>query len=174
MDALGLSMPSIDRHLCNEPRQGATTAAGSRIWCRHGVVVMCSGTAFGEKVAGNGVCSFSGLFFAEGLEAHWNLHAYHVLLPHQPDPTRSFITHVLISLVVFNFHFLCTSFSCLVTWRSPDQMRACIPQPSPAPVVQGKSWKQVADRFNCLFLSACSPFHGCVYISCQPPYKWLH
>lgn len=69
--------------------------------------------------------------------------------------------------------FFVPLFSCL-TSRSPDQMRACIPQPSPAPVVQGKSWKQVADRFNCLFLSACSPFHGCVYISCQPPYKWLH
>lgn len=92
------------------------------------------------------------------------------------SPTRSFITHVsCVNLACcFNFHFLCTSFSCLVTSRSPDQMRACIPQPSPAPVVQGKSWKQVADRFNCLFLSACSPFHGCVYISCQPPYKWFH
>ena len=110
-------------------------------------------------------------FFAQMPPAHWNLHAYHVLLPRQPDPSYH---NVLISLVVFNFHFLCTSFSCLVTSRSPDQIRACIPQPSPAPVVQGKSWKQVADRFNCLFLSACSPFHGCVYISCQPPYKWFH
>lgn len=70
---------------------------------------MCSGSAFGEKVAGNG-CAVSAVFFARCIQ-HIELFFWLSL-------------SLRVNLAGFNLTFFVSLSFCLISPRSPDQMRA--------------------------------------------------